>query len=246
MVLTALALGALSGAAFYAAPDDWGAWIGGVEYGDSDAYFDAYEAHRGWVDRVAEWSLGGALAAGTLVVLLLVHGARSRADVREAKVSGRLWLHAAASLAALALGAGMIGQMVVDMALHRVPPWADSPGVPIYGAVMGTPLLLLVANAAAALVGVGARYPAPLWAPARTWPRRSLAAVCWATAGVMSLASLSALFGWGEGFVPGLLLTGYAALLGRASAASAGGRARSRAAGVDEEIVRDSTPSGGP
>ena len=140
----------------------------------------------------------------------------------------------------------MIGQMIIDMALHRAPPWADSPGIPIYGALTGTPLLLLVANAGAALVGARAGYPAPLWAAARTWPRRSLAAACGAAAGVMGVAAVSALFGWAEGFVPGLLLTGYAALLGRASAASGGGRPRAHAGGTDEEIERDAAHPGGP
>lgn len=220
-------LAGLTGAAYLLFSQTRPAWRLDVEFGDTEAYYRAFDANYGIYAQAYEWSLGALLVITCFAGLLLLRGVRSWKDFRALRTRSRLRLHAVASVAALAYGVGMIQQMTHDMAMWRPPPWADSPGIVIFGAAVATPMLLLIFNALLGLHVLGGQFPNPLWSRADRGFDRFRSLIGWVGAAACALLALMSIANSEPYLAPSFVIGGYAILLARGAVA---GRVASEAA----------------
>lgn len=209
------ALAGLTGTAYLLFLGRRTAWRTEVEFGDTEVYYRAFDANYGIFAQAYEWGLGTLLIVACLLILLFVEGVRSWEDIRALRARSRLHLHAVASVAVLAFGVGLVAQMMHDMAMWRPPPWADSPGMVIFGTAVTTPALLLAFNALLGLYTLGGGFPGSLWSNAGSGFDRFRSLIGWIGAGVCVLLALISVATSNPYFAPSFVLSGYAILLAR-------------------------------
>lgn len=115
------------------------------DYGKASRSFHALRIAQdtgasGWLDTgLSMIACGGVVA---MIAIALLASRRARRIMAE---THGLWMVASvAALASVLLGVGSIAQTITIFDRYEVPPWADSLGIPIMGAIMMTPILFVL------------------------------------------------------------------------------------------------------